>query len=279
VKRLIVNADDFGWSPEVNRGIIDAHRDGIVTSTTLITDFPGFEEAVALAPETPTLGVGLHLNLVHGRPVSHPELIPTLVTTDGNFRGMASVVRRALTGRLDREDVERELHAQLARFREQLGEPTHLDCHKHVYVLEPIRTIAIDITASLEHPRMRCPHETGPLPSSLRGLKCRALRQQAGATKAGLQIAGGRAPDNFVGIAHAGHVDLAVFQDALDTMADGVTEIMCHPGYFVPGAIAPVPMKVCPPESRQVELDALRDPSLRERIERHGIELINYGAL
>src|SRR2546422_8282305 len=117
VKRLILNADDFGRSAGVDRGIIRAHREGIVTSTTFMANAPGAEMAAALVRATPTLDVGVHLVLSYARPLTDPARIPSLVRADGTF-GRPS---QLLTRDLDRDEALMEYRAQFARARELIG--------------------------------------------------------------------------------------------------------------------------------------------------------------
>jgi len=109
MKRVIINADDFGWSAPLNRAIVEAHHCGILSSATLLTNFPGFDNAVELARQTPSLGVGLHLNIVHGAPLSPPEQIPSMVGNNGNFASMSKLLRSAMLDRLRRSELALEL--------------------------------------------------------------------------------------------------------------------------------------------------------------------------
>src|SRR5262245_39333828 len=127
-KRLIVNADDFGLTDGVNRAVVDGHRNGIVTSTTLMANGSAFESAVEIALHELRLGVGVHLNLVEGRPIAPPNSIGTLVDRMGRLAHRpASLAARVATGRVSLDDVERELRAQIERVLVTGLRPTHLD--------------------------------------------------------------------------------------------------------------------------------------------------------
>src|SRR3954447_11297512 len=134
---LVINADDFGFAPGVNRGIVEAHRAGSLSSASMMVNTPAFQEAVALArTDAPRLGIGLHLNLVTGRPLS---AVPTLVDeATGAFHSLEVLARRALAGQVDATDVRRECDAQLAALRAAGIAPTHLDSHRHAHVLPGI---------------------------------------------------------------------------------------------------------------------------------------------
>jgi len=138
MRRLIVNADDFGLNAAANAGIIECHQAGSVTSTTLMANGEAFAEAVALAKDNPGLGVGLHFNLSWGRPVSEPARIPALVDDRGCFHSRGELARRSLLGRLPREQVELELDAQLGKLRVHGIEVTHIDSHQHVHAFGPV---------------------------------------------------------------------------------------------------------------------------------------------
>jgi len=132
VKRLIVNADDFARSPAIDRGILRAHREGIVTSTTFMANVPGAEQSAVRAREAPSLDIGVHLNITFARPLTDPKRVPSLVQADGSFHPKPT----AIVGRgiVMTDDVLREYRAQYARATELLGRaPTHADTHHFVH--------------------------------------------------------------------------------------------------------------------------------------------------
>lgn len=130
---LIVNADDFGLNSSANAGIIECYRAGSVTSTTLMANAPGVEEALVLARENPGLRIGLHFNLTWGRPLCRDGERTSLVTSDGAFLSRPEVGRRAVTGRLRQKDLDQELEAQFQLLRSRGVEVTHVDTHQHVH--------------------------------------------------------------------------------------------------------------------------------------------------
>ena len=118
-RRLIVNADDFGLSPGVTRGIVHAFRNGVLTSTTMLVNMPHFDDAVEAARANPELGVGVHLTLLWGRPVLAPERVPSLVEPDGTFpRTLGTLARRYYLGRLSAHEITLEIEAQIRKFTE-----------------------------------------------------------------------------------------------------------------------------------------------------------------
>ena len=133
MKRVIVNADDFGLVDDVNLAILDAHLAGSVTSTTMLVNSEASEAAARMAADNPALGVGLHFNLTLGRPVSEAGNVSTLVDADGQFFPRGKLARRLLRGAVRAVDVARELEAQLSRLRALGVVPTHLDSHQHIH--------------------------------------------------------------------------------------------------------------------------------------------------
>ena len=135
-RSLIVNADDFGMSAGVNRGIIEAHCRGIVTSTSLMVRWGAATEAVRLSRDCPQLGMGLHIDLGEWK------------FQDGNWMTLYEVVSLQ-----NRDEVSREVTRQLDRFRELTGQnPTHLDSHQHVHREEPVRSVMIEISKQTSIP-------------------------------------------------------------------------------------------------------------------------------
>ncbi|MEO8671113.1 MAG: ChbG/HpnK family deacetylase [Tahibacter sp.] len=137
-KILIVNADDFGLCAGVNAAIIDAYEAGSLSSTTLLVNGEASTAAARLAQCHPGLGVGLHFNLTLGRPSSAPDRVSSLLTRDGLFPHRNELARRLLLGRIRRDELARELAAQLAAFANLGLIPTHLDSHQHVHGFPPV---------------------------------------------------------------------------------------------------------------------------------------------
>ncbi|HTX52799.1 MAG TPA: ChbG/HpnK family deacetylase [Candidatus Baltobacteraceae bacterium] len=250
-KRLIVNADDFNLTPGVTRGILDGHRYGIITSTTVMVNLPGLEHSRDLAVDgAPDLGLGLHLNFTLGAPVLPPPAVPSLVDTAGRFHRDRD--RLGTAG--NPNEIRAEAAAQVVRFRSVFGRPpTHLDTHYHMHRLEPVFAVLLDLAAELQVP-------------------VRALSPEMAAT---IRERGLAAVDRAVGDVAADAYWTADNLIALiETLGSGVTELMCHPGYVDTGlAISSYR------EQREDELRALCDPELKYALRRAGVALIHYGAL
>lgn len=135
---LIVNADDFGLNQAATDGILECHRAGSVTSTTLMANAPDCVRAADLAAGHPALGVGLHFNLTWGRPLNEPSRVPALLDREGEFLSRSELATRLLLGRVPRTQIDRELEAQVDRVRRLGVAITHVDSHQHVHAFPQI---------------------------------------------------------------------------------------------------------------------------------------------
>jgi predicted glycoside hydrolase/deacetylase ChbG (UPF0249 family) len=271
LKRLIVNADDFGFTPAVTAGILEAHAAGTVNSTSVMVHCPGWDDAVRRARETPTLEYGLHLNLLVGAPTARA---PSLTGADGRFLPLATIVRRALTGRLNRRDVAAECEAQLAALSAAGIRCTHIDSHRHTHALPVVRRAIAAIAAERKLP-LRRPIEShlraGDFGSQLhRGVIAASWRVTS------VTAARTGAPDHFVGVSMQGSRGFAEqFVAAVDRLAEGTTEMMVHPGR-VDAALVDIDAYT---HEREHELAALTSPQLRDCLRRDDLKLIGFSEL
>ena len=273
--RLVVNADDFGLSAGVNRGILEAYAAGVVSSVSVLVNAPGWTDAVQrLRDLGPGLGVGLHLNLTMGRPVSWGGGLCD--ARSGRFHTLPALVARALAGRLDPGDVAIECAAQLARLRTAGLVVTHLDSHRHVHVLPGVWGAVVEAARAAGVPVVRVPLEPWSVnPVNWRAsLKKAALRMGWGVASRG--AAALDRPDRFVGISLQGSRSFpARLLAVLDRLEPGTTELMVHPGY-ADGDLAAWDDYTAP---RARELAALTLPEVRERFREGRFRLIHFGAL
>ena len=266
-KRLVVNADDFGFTADVNRGIVAAHRQGILTATTLMANGAAFEDAVRLARETPSLDVGCHLVLISGRSAMPPHAM---------LPGSVAELLRALAAR--RMDAYGELAAQIRKMLAAGIRPTHLDTHKHTHLAPPVLDAVARLAEEFEIRWVRRPFDF-PL-TAARG----AVPAMKRATNAGLQFLRGRfhrvltrhgckTTDHFAGFQITGRFRAPDLVALVGELPEGVTEFMCHPGYCGEELRA---SRTRLKESREWELEALVAPEVREAVRRAGVELVNY---
>lgn len=290
VKNLIVNADDLGWTPGVNRGIAEAHRRGLVTSTSLLANGAAFASGVDVAGKAPSLGVGVHLNLSDGHPVLERSKVSSLVNDEGIFAGgPESLLLRLASRSISLEEVEREWNAQIAKVREAGIQPTHLDGHKHVHMLPGLFEIALRLAKRHKIGAIRVSHEASSLRTALsagedqktsvvlkqgvqaRGLKLLARDARKMADRAGIATA-----DYFCGIAQTGELTQEGVAKLLSSLPEGTTELMCHPGYSDEELRRSATRLQA---SRNTELQILTDTGLRNLVASQGIRLINYASL
>jgi hopanoid biosynthesis associated protein HpnK len=287
MKELILNADDFGLTPGIDEGIIRAHRDGTLTSTTLMANAEAFGDAVALARANPTLGVGCHLVLVGGRAVAPLNEVTTLVDESGNFPpSLTKFVARVSAGLIRPQEIERELRAQIEKVRASGIEPSHLDTHKHThahpFVMEALARVARE-TGIL---RVRNPFETlrdAWTTTRIAGVGASSQLMAAAAARIAeprFQTISReynlRSPDNFLGVAMTGQMTRTVLRRMIDLLPDGRTEIMFHPG-VCDAALANTGSRL--QAQRETELDTLLDPELKHILAKQGIRLISYREL
>jgi hopanoid biosynthesis associated protein HpnK len=234
VKRLIVSADDFGLTSGVNRGILRAFQDGIVTSASLLVTGIAFEEAVALAQQNPELDVGLHLALVEERAVLGREVLPTLVDETGRLpRTSAEFFRRAFLGRINWDEVKREIAAQIARFQETGLRLSHIDSHQHLHMFPPVFPIVRRLASGMDKVWIR--NSAGQWRKSP-GIRMGRWIQQLSLNLACLSARGLYAapllqmPDGMYGFEVSGCLTRSVLEQILRKIPDGLYELICHPG-------------------------------------------------
>jgi len=286
MRNLIVNADDLGWTAGVNRGIAEAHRNGIVTSTSILANGAAFADGVKAAGELPGLGVGVHLNLSDGKPVAPPGQGNSLLNEAGEFSGgPESLLLRLAANSLDVRQVELEWNAQIEKVRAAGIRPTHLDGHKHVQMLPGLFAIALRLAKKHEIAAVRVSHEASTLRAALtggeeysgvilkQGVQARGLKLLARDAREMAERAGIASADYFCGIAQTGVLSKRGVLQLLASLPEGTTELMCHPGY----ADADLQKSATRlQQSRQTELEILTDKEIRKNIATLGIRLINY---
>ena len=287
LKNLIVNADDLAWSEGVNRGIAEAHRKGLVTSTSLLANGPAFESALAVARANPELGVGVHLNLSDGPPTASPEQVPTLLNAANSLEASPeSLLLRIASRSLEPTEVEREWDAQITKIRNSGIAPTHLDGHKHVHMLPGLFEIALRLAKKHNIRAIRISHEASKLRAHLstggeqktsvllkQGVQARGLKLLARDARDLADHAGLATADYFCGIAQTGVLTLEGVETLLKHLPNGTTELMCHPGY-ADDQLRNSPTRL--QESRQLELQILTHPEIRKLVAMQGIRLISY---
>ena len=289
MRRLIVNADDFGFTAGVNRAIVEAHTHGIVTSSTLMANGRAFEDAVRLARTVPRLSVGCHVVLIDGAPVLDAELLPSITSASSSsggarFRdGLKSFAARALAGRLDEGQIEAETIAQIRKLQSAGIVVSHLDTHKHTHlfpaVLRPLLRAAraCGVTAVRNPFGPRKPLKSGELlarPSLwTRYAEVRILRALAGRFRDTAGREDLLTPDGTLGIVVTGALDEQLFRSIAAIIPEGTCEFVCHPGYN-DADLRQAATRLR--ESRETELRVLTMPEARELLSDQDIALVSY---
>jgi hopanoid biosynthesis associated protein HpnK len=289
VRRLIVNADDFGFTSGVNRAIIEAHTRGVVTSSTLMANGTAFAEAVELSRTAPRLSVGCHVVLIDGVPVTASKKLSSLTapSSSGRFRdNLKAFAVRAIAGRIDADEVAAEATAQIRKIQSTGISVTHIDTHKHTHlfpsILRPLLRAAADCgIRALRNPfGPRRPLRSAQLLARpglwTRHAEVRILRTFAGRFRDAVDRQGFATPDGTLGIEVTGTLDETLFLAIARTIPEGTWEFVCHPGYNDADLEA---ARTRLRESRETELRVLTLPAARELLAREGVELISYREL
>jgi predicted glycoside hydrolase/deacetylase ChbG (UPF0249 family) len=271
---LVVNADDFGCSPGVSRGILRAHREGVVTSTSVLGNCDDLGGVCTLLSEAPDLGVGVHLTLVGGRPVSASASLPSLTNADGGFPTRAQDFFKSwVMGQVDISEIEREFDAQISRLCDAGVRPDHVDTHRHLGFLPAVgramETVArkhgiAGIRSAVERPTLAW------LTDPTRGLEAGLLtglawltRRQMGALRHG--------PQSW-GFVEVGRLDEVRILEILGRMGPGAHELICHPGEEDDTESEPGEA----PHLRAHELVALTSHKVRRAFERRSVKLCRW---
>lgn len=282
MRRLIVNADDFGLTSGVNHAVIELFRARALTSATLMATAEQLNEAVTLAKQSPSLGVGCHVVLVDGTPALPPSQIPSLIGPSSqngtSFRSkLSTFITDLLRGRISDTEIEAEATAQIKKLQ-QAGIPiTHIDTHKHTHtfprVLRPLLRAALVCGVKA----IRNPFEPNWSLSAtanaghVRKMQVRLLRSQSTAFSEEVTKAGLLTTDGAMGVLATGTLDTQTIRNLLAAMPDGTWELVCHPGYN-DAALQQQNTRLL--ASRDVERTALL-----ETIPHASVDLIHFGQL
>jgi len=294
VRRLIINADDFGLTPGINRAIAEAQERGIVTSATLMANSHAFDEAGALARSLTAnlahFSVGCHVVLIDGEPILPRERVSSLLnpaTHNGSHfhAELGTFALAAFRGKLRPEEIEAEATTQMYRLQEVGLPPSHFDTHKHVHMLPAVLRPLLRAARSCSVPAVRNPFgQVWPLSfgdMTQRGLWKRfgqfsVLRSFAAKFRREVEAHGLRTTDGSLAVLVTGMLDLKLFSKILDGIPEGTWEFVCHPGYN-DADLDKVRTRLR--ESRVRELELLTSPDARDALASRSIELISYREL
>jgi hopanoid biosynthesis associated protein HpnK len=283
VRRLIVNADDFGYTAGVNRAIVESHTGGVVTSSTLMANGDAFADAVRSAATLPKLSIGCHVVLTDGKPVLSAKQLPSITSGELLRDGMAKFAARAIAGSMDAGQITAESAAQIRKIQSAGITVSHIDTHKHTHLFPKILRPLLSAAAGCGVRAVRNPFGPRlPLRSNQilerpglwrRYVELRILGGFAGKFREAVEREDFVTPDGTLGIVVTGVLDETLFDAIARSIPDGTWEFVCHPGYNdrdLQGA------KTRLRASRETELRVLTLPAAREVLSQQGIELISY---
>ncbi|HEX3875524.1 MAG TPA: ChbG/HpnK family deacetylase [Bryobacteraceae bacterium] len=268
-RRLLVNADDFGFTPDVNEGIIEAHRHGILTATTLMANGAAFDDALQRAQDTPELDIGCHLVLIGGNSLIDGRAFP------------ASVAK--LLSALAKRDLRPydELRAQMRKILDAGIRPTHLDTHKHTHLAPPVLDAVARLAEEFGIRWVRRPFDfplntmRGAVPA-LKRITSDALGLLRRRFHRVLERHHCRTTDHFAGFQITGRFHVKELVELVGMLPEGTTEFMCHPGRCRESLrAAHTRLK----ESRERELEALVAPEVKAALVKNEIKLTRYSEL
>ena len=285
MRRLIINADDFGLTAGVNRAIAEANRYGVLTSATMMANAKAFAEAAVSARAQSSLKTGCHVVLIDGEPVSSG--LPTLTNGDERFRSsLKQFALAAVRGRIAGEEIQREAEAQIRKIQSAGITLTHFDSHKHTHmfphVLRPLlraaRACGILSVRNPFEPLRAWPRGAvlGAPALWLRSAGVMAFQMFAAEFRKATREEGIRSTDGTVGIAATGKLDQRMLVQILSALPEGTWELVCHPGYS-DGELCAAGTRLT--TSREVELAALTSEETKQALKRQKIELISYAEL
>lgn len=279
MKQLIVNGDDFGLSPEVNAGILRAHREGILTTTSLMVAEPAAEAAARAARENPKLDVGLHVVVCMGHSVTAAERMGGAVDASGRFPDNPVIAgMRWFFDRDVRTYLRAEIRAQIDRHLELVGYLNHIDGHLNFHVHPTIADILVELAVEYKVPCLRLPAEPVGITLGQRrdhlarkvveSVIFRSLSRRA---RRMMREHGLKSTDRLFGLHQSGHLDEDYVLGLIERLGEGTTELYFHPAADLGGTP--------PPAEAQLEVKILTSPRVRDALEARGVELVTFADL
>lgn len=281
MRKLIINADDFGLHKTINSGIIKGFQGGVITSTSIMPTACDFDHAVNLALQNPHLGVGIHLTLVGETPVCSLKKVRSLITAqDQFFSKYPHFLWRFITQQIRLTEIKTEFSAQIEKVIQAGITLTHLDSHQHLHILPGIIDIVIELAKHYKIAAIRIPDEayffTGKFPFSYgriiarNGLTLLARAARRKGREHGIQM-----PDHFFGMLAGGNLSEEYLLNIIEILPSGTSEIMIHPGEDD----GELESQFCWNYNWQAELSAITSPHVTQSIQRNKVRLISFGEL
>lgn len=282
MKQLIVNADDFGLHTQINNGIIKGYREGFITSTSLMCSAPAYKDALNQLSANPGLGVGIHLTLVGSvKSVLPKGKLGNLVDDNGLFLpDYAAFAKYFYSGKISFAQIEAELRGQIEKILSDGVRVTHADSHQHTHVLPGINKLVVKLCSEYHIKCIRNPHESYFFSGGFKagagrkigrcGLSFCAAMAKRNADRAGLKY-----PGHFFGMLAGGNLNVKLVGNILESLPDGVSEIMTHPGMRNDLLAKNFAWEY----HWEDELNAFLNPENKCLLKKNNISLINFGGL
>ena len=278
IRNIIINADDFGLSPGVNQGIAQAHNQGILTSTSIMTNMPAAENAVEIAKKTPSLAVGLHLNLTTGKPISRDKITRPLIDNNGRFcHSPSKLCLMTLISPAVRNAVRAEAQAQLCWLVDHDIQPTHIDSHGHIHTYPLVFSIVFQLARRFGIRALRYCYEPAyvsksPWPLPALGLAKKAATIRTFAKINRFQNASLFRTNALLGISHFSKIDCNFFRTVAVYDNNPCIEIITHPGYSndIEKSLTSLTTQ------RELELDTLCSDKTRKILDTENIKLVHF---
>jgi chitin disaccharide deacetylase len=287
MKRIIINADDFGLSRSINSGIVEALQFGILTSASLMVNMPGFEDALRLIKEKQLQCIGIHLNVVRGMPILSPPLIGSLCFGRRFRNDITGLTGGSYVSHKIREDFEQECRAQIEKALSEGIQITHVDSEKHIHLIRPLFKIVARIMRDYGIRRIRLINESPFRPNkanyfpdlfSPRFYASGYFSCCDNANREIIERYNLTSTNYFYGLSNTGNMVEENYVWILSRLKEGTTEIMCHPGYIdYEWREYPLVNEVYSINTeREKELRPLLNPKLKEYIAQRQITRISY---
>lgn len=293
MRRLIINADDLGLTPGVNRAIFEAQGRGVVTSSTLMANSRAFDDAASKAASSARSGahlsIGCHVVLIDGEPLLPVDRVPTLLQPNSSnghrkFRdSLNDFVVASFRNKLNPSEIEAEATAQIERIQAAGVELSHFDTHKHAHMFPAVLRPLLRAASARKIRAVRNPFgQVWPLPWTsvlrtrrlwTRFAQLNVLRAFAAGFRREVEAHGLRTTDGSLGVLVTGALDLNLFTAIIESMPEGTWEFVCHPGYN-DADLDSVHTRLR--QSREQELAVLTSDETKDLLRRQKVELISY---
>ena len=273
MKQIIINADDFGFSPGINKGVIESYNKGLTTSTSIVCNTKHFDKSVKELKKLKGLGKGIHLNLTMGRPISKERDISSLTDKKGLFeKNVSRFIFRLTASMIRKEHIERELEEQIKKAVYELDDIDHIDSHQHIHILPQIYPLVLNLARKYKIPFVRIPNQNFWIYPTDRFIE-RGLLSGLSLLNAGYnENEYKKKIKNFYGLYHGG-LNTSLIRNMINRFKEGNGEIACHPAYpdhFIEQNWNRLK------KDRLNDLNTLINPMSRKIMKDNGIKLIRF---